>query len=86
MTKTNKTLSFFVHVFTEGGTYVFYDNANTKRKSIVRVMDRGSSCKTITGGLNVMVASVGKLNTFGVKKSTVRLNFVKTVVFLIMAF
>ena len=64
-------MSFFVHVFEEGGTYVFYDNANTKRHTIVRVMNPGSSCQTVSSGTNVMVGSVGALTLFGVKKNDV---------------
>lgn len=43
---SNKTLDFFMHVFTQAGTFVFYDNADPFRETIVTVVERGSSCPT----------------------------------------
>lgn len=43
---SNKTLDFFMHVFTQNGTFVFYDNADPFRETIVTVVERGSSCPT----------------------------------------
>ena len=41
---SNKTLDFFMHVFTQNGTFVFYDNADPFRETIVTVVARGSQC------------------------------------------
>lgn len=41
---SNKTLDFFVHVFTQNGTFVFYDNADPFRETIVNVVARATTC------------------------------------------
>lgn len=41
---SNKTLDYFMHVFTQNGTFVFYDNADPFRETIVTVVGRGSIC------------------------------------------
>lgn len=43
---SNKTLDFFMHVFTQTGTFVFYDNADPFRETIVTVVERGAGCPT----------------------------------------
>ena len=42
--ESNNSLSYFMHVFTQNGTFVFYDNAEPFREMIVTVKEQGSSC------------------------------------------
>ena len=41
---TNLNVNSFLNVFAEPGTYVFYDNAENRRETIVYVPERGSYC------------------------------------------
>nr|XP_047130962.1 uncharacterized protein LOC100202447 isoform X1 [Hydra vulgaris] len=41
---TSLNINSFLNVFSEPGTYVFYDNAENRRETIVYVPDRGSYC------------------------------------------
>ena len=42
--ESNNSLSYFMHVFTQNGTFVFYDNAEPFRETFVTVKEQGSSC------------------------------------------
>jgi len=64
---SNKTLDFFVHVFTQNGTFVFYDNADPFRETIVTVVERGKSCPTSS----VSPTTELTLVTLGVKRQNV---------------
>ena len=44
ITTTNLTITTFANVFSEDGRYVFYDNAESKRETIIVVPKQGSSC------------------------------------------
>ena len=46
--ESNTSLTLFTHVFTQNGTFVFYDNAEPFRTMIVTVKERGVSCKNVT--------------------------------------
>ena len=41
--ESNNSLSYFVHVFTQNGTFVFYDNAEPFRETIVTVKRNGTT-------------------------------------------
>lgn len=46
--ESNTSVTLFTHVFTQNGTFVFYDNAEPSRTMIVTVKERGVSCKNAT--------------------------------------
>lgn len=68
ITESNKTLNFFVHVFTEDGTFVFYDNGFPSRETVVKVMKQGEKCPN---GKNIVVTTNIEFSKLGVKKSEV---------------
>lgn len=66
---TNQTITMFVHLFTEPGIHVFYDNANSARETIVVVPKAGSACQ----GKNAIEAPlVTQLTLNGVNKGTIQ--------------
>ncbi len=67
---TNQTISTFVQVFHEAGVYVFYDNAQPARETIVMVPKLGASCPNNIG----MEAATSEIMTIAtVKKQAVSL-------------
>ena len=65
---SNNSLTSFVHVFTQNGTFVFYDNADPDVEIIVTMKDRGTSCSDIS----VAPATENTLRRVGVANSQVR--------------
>ena len=66
---TNVSVSNFVHVFTEAGTYVFSDSILTENELIVKVMEEGTSCERDGNNYRVLPTSEQYLNEYGVTKS-----------------
>lgn len=66
---TNVTVSNFVHVFTEAGTYVFADSILRENEVIVRVMEEGTDCERDGIDLRVLPTSEQYLNEYGVHRS-----------------
>ena len=66
--ESNNTLSYFVHVFNQNGTFVFYDNAEPSREMIVTVKEQGSSCSELTLSPTTETA----LNKVGIGSTKVR--------------
>ena len=71
--ETNQTLNVFVHTFRQNGTFVFYDNANPFRETVVRVMAQGSECP------NARMSSITEaaLASLGIKTSKVRISEIR---------
>lgn len=61
---SNKTLDYFMHVFTQDGTFVFYDNADPFRETIVTVVKQGSECPTSS----IIPTTQNNLVTLGVSR------------------
>lgn len=68
ITETNKTLNYFVHVFNEDGTFVFYDNGFPSRETVVKVMKQGEKCPD---GKSLVVTNNLMFSKLGVKKTDV---------------
>ena len=66
---TNVSVSNFVHVFTEAGTYVFSDSILQENELIVKVMEEGTSCERDGNNYRVLPTSEQYLNEYGVTKS-----------------
>lgn len=66
--ESNNSLTHFVHVFTQSGTFVFYDNADPNVEVIITVKDKATSCS----GVLVAPVTEGNLRSAGVKTSEVR--------------
>jgi len=66
---TNVSVSNFVYVFTEAGTYVFSDSIVHENELIVRVMEEGTACERDGNNFRVLPTSEQYLNEYGVTKS-----------------
>lgn len=66
--ESSNTLTHFVHVFTQSGTFVFYDNADPNVEVIITVKDKATTCS----GVLVAPITEGNLRSAGVKNSEVR--------------
>lgn len=66
--ESSNTLTHFVHVFTQSGTFVFYDNADPNIEVIITVKDKATTCS----GVLVAPITEGNLRSAGVKNSEVR--------------
>lgn len=66
---TNVSVSNFVYVFTEAGTYVFSDSILQENELIIKVMEEGTSCERDGNDYRVLPTSEQYLNEFGVTKS-----------------
>ena len=66
--ESNNSLSYFVHVFNQNGTFVFYDNAEPTREMYVTVKEQGSSC----AGFTVSPITKSALNKVGVGTTQVK--------------
>lgn len=62
---TNMSVSFFANVFDEAGVFVFHDNADVMRETIVTVPKLGSSCPS---GARMDAASPINLVKFDIAK------------------
>ena len=63
--ESNNTLSYFMHVFTQNGTFVFYDNAEPFRETIVIVKEQGGNCSdfTLSPTTEIILVKSGISNT-----------------------
>ena len=66
--ESSNILTHFVHVFTQSGTFVFYDNADPNVEVIITVKDKATTC----AGVLVAPITEGNLRSAGVKNSEVR--------------
>lgn len=66
--ESSNILTHFVHVFTQSGTFVFYDNADPNVEVIITVKDKATNC----AGVLVAPITEGNLRSAGVKNSEVR--------------
>ena len=66
---TNVSVSNFVHVFSEAGTYVFSDSILQENELIVKVMEEGTSCERNGDNYRVLPTSEQYLNEYGITKS-----------------
>lgn len=65
--ESNDSLDYFVHVFTQNGTFVFYDNAEPFRETIVNVVGQGATC----GDISISPTTEQTLTTLGISSSKV---------------
>lgn len=63
--ESSNILTHFVHVFTQSGTFVFYDNADPNVEVIITVKDKATKC----AGVLVAPITEGNLRSAGVKNS-----------------
>lgn len=66
---TNVSVSNFVYVFDEAGTYVFSDSILQENELIIKVMEEGTSCERDGNDYRVLPTSEQYLNEYGVTKS-----------------
>lgn len=66
---TNVSVSNFVYIFTEAGTYVFSDSILQENELIVKVMEEGTSCERDGNNYRVLPTSEQYLNEYRVTKS-----------------
>lgn len=66
---TNVSVSNFIHVFNEPGTYVFSDSIVHENELIIKVMEEGTSCERDGNNFRVLPTSEQYLNEYGVTKS-----------------
>ena len=67
--KTNRSIKHFVHVCDNPGKFVFVDNADSLRQTVVRCMDRGQRCPE---GTSVQPALTGSFSILGITMQEVR--------------